>query len=365
MTTVTGIQLSEYLKLDPRSPYTFLFQRIYEITKPKAFEDIEDGEIEEVEEVEDKDDSVIVEDVISDDENKENVGAVETRKKFSKDILQWTPESNHQNQNIPAAKLPHPHPQPHPPPLMFGLPPPMTLGLPHPLSLAATSQFNPSLFTAPPPPVSAGLRLPFSFPQLDFRHGFPGFAIPSNPSMSVPLVPSVSGRESLLPLPPLPQLGGMQPMYSEAPDEVEFREAKGFDLKVLVDLDHDPVRLTWLVDYTKFMAKMGKPLTQCPSMYKEPLDLYRLYHVVQIEGGFEKVTMSKSWKNISQRMTKNFRQPYLWRLLQKQYVKYLLAFETYDQIQRQPRPNVFSRPSVSVNPVDDPSQPIDMIISSR
>ena len=57
-------------------------------------------------------------------------------------------------------------------------------------------------------------------------------------------------------------------MYSEAPDEVEFREAKGFDLKVLVDLDHDPLRLTWLVDYTKFMAKMGKPLTQCPSMYK-------------------------------------------------------------------------------------------------
>ena len=269
MTTVTGIQLSEYLNLDPRSPYTFLFQQIYEVTKPGAFEDIEDGEIEEVEEVEDKDDSVIIEDVISEDENKENVGAVETRKKFSKDILHWTPESNHQNQNVPAAKLPLSHPQPQqPPPLMFGLPPPLALGLPHPLSLASTSQFNPSLFTAPPPPVSAGLRLPFSFPQLDFRHGFPGFAIPSNPSISVPLVPSVSGRESLLPLPPLQQLGGMQPMYSEAPDEVEFREAKGFDLKVLVDLDHDPVRLTWLVDYTKFMAKMGKPLTQCPSMYK-------------------------------------------------------------------------------------------------
>ena len=46
MTTVTGIQLSEYLNLDPRSPYTFLFQQIYEVTKPKAFEDIEDGEME-------------------------------------------------------------------------------------------------------------------------------------------------------------------------------------------------------------------------------------------------------------------------------------------------------------------------------
>ena len=264
MTTVTGIQLSEYLNMDPRSPYTFLFQRIYEVTKPRAVEDIEDGEIEEVEEVEDKDDSVIVEDVISEDENKENIGVVETRKKFSKDILHWTPESNHQNQNVPAAKLPPSHPQPHPHPLMFGLPPP--LGLPHPLSLAATSQFNPSLFTAPPPPVSAGL--PFSLPPMNLPHGFPGFAIPSNPSMRVPLVPSVSGRESLLPLPPM-QLGGMQPsMYSEAPDEVEFREAKGFDTKVLIDLDHNPVRLTWLVDYMGFMAKMEKPLTQCPSMYK-------------------------------------------------------------------------------------------------
>ena len=95
--------------------------------------------------------------------------------------------------------------------------------------------------------------------------------------------------------------------------------------------------------------------------------MYRLYQVVQIEGGFEKVTISKSWKNISQRMTKNFRQPYLWRLLQKQYVKYLLAFETHKQLQRQPRPtpNVYTRPSVSLNPVDDPSQPIDMAISSR
>ena len=252
--TVTGLQLSEYLKLDPLSPYTLLFQRIYEVTKPKPIEDIEDGEIEEVEEEEPKDDSVIVEDEISEDDNKENCGPVETRKKFSKDILHWTPESNHQNQNVPAAKLPQPRP---PPPMFSQLPPP--LGLPPlPLSLAATSQFNPVLFTAPLPSVSAAPAFPFSFPPLGFPGpGLPGFNLTSNPFLVAP----VSSRESLLPHPP-------QPLYTEAPDEVEFREAKGFDIRVMIDLDPNPERMAWLVKYMEFMMRMGKPLTQCPSMYK-------------------------------------------------------------------------------------------------
>ena len=270
MTTVTGLQLSEYLKLDPLSPYTLLFQRIYEVTKPKAIEDIEDGEIEEVEEEEEnKDDSVIVEDEISEDDNKENCRAVETRKKFSKDILHWTPESNHQNQNVPAAKLAQPRP---PPPMFAHLPPP--LGLPPlPLSLAATTQFNPSLFTAPLPSVSAAPTFPFSFPPLAL--GFPGPGLPNfNLSRNPFLVAPVSSRESLLPHPPQ-QLGGLQPMYTEAPDEVEFREAKGFDIRVMIDLDPNPERMAWLVKYMDFMLRMGKPLTQCPSMYKVNCSLYK------------------------------------------------------------------------------------------
>ena len=49
------------------------------------------------------------------------------------------------------------------------------------------------------------------------------------------------------------------------------------------------------------------------------------------EGGFNKCSANKSWKNVSVKMTKNFRQSFLWRLLQKQYRKYLLQYELHDQ----------------------------------
>ena len=67
------------------------------------------------------------------------------------------------------------------------------------------------------------------------------------------------------------------------------------------------------------------------------MDLYKLYLAVKSEGGFDKVTSTKSWKKISPAMTKNFRQPYLWRLLQKQYRKYLLTYETHNQLLNQTR----------------------------
>ena len=51
-------------------------------------------------------------------------------------------------------------------------------------------------------------------------------------------------------------------------DEKEFQEAKGFDLKVLFELDPSPERLTWLMGYMDFMASRGTPLTHCPAMYK-------------------------------------------------------------------------------------------------
>ena len=62
---------------------------------------------------------------------------------------------------------------------------------------------------------------------------------------------------------------------------------------------------------------------------QEPLDLARLYAAVEAEGGFSRVTAAKSWKRISVKMTRNFRQSFLWRLLQKQYRKYLLDYATH------------------------------------
>ena len=93
------------------------------------------------------------------------------------------------------------------------------------------------------------------------------------------------------------------------------------------------------------------------------MDLYKLYLAVKSEGGFDKVSSTKSWKKISPAMTKNFRQPYLWRLLQKQYRKYLLTYETHNQLLNQTRSaNIFLRAPC---PVQDLSQPLNMILSSR
>ena len=70
------------------------------------------------------------------------------------------------------------------------------------------------------------------------------------------------------------------------------------------------------------------------SFPQEPLDLARLYAAVEAEGGFSRVTAAKAWKRISVKMTTNFRQSFLWRLLQKQYRKYLLDYAAHCDQQR-------------------------------
>ena len=62
------------------------------------------------------------------------------------------------------------------------------------------------------------------------------------------------------------------------------------------------------------------------------MDLYKLYLAVKSEGGFDKVTSTMCWNKISFVMTKNSRQPYLWQLLEQQYGKYLLTYETHNQL---------------------------------
>ena len=273
MTTVTGAQLSEYLSLDPRSPYTLLFQRIYDVTKPEA---IEDGEIED----EDSLDSFIEEDDISKDEIKENFGEIRM-KKFAKDILQWKPESNYQNQNVPAAKLP---PQLAPPPMFPQIYPPVSPCLPFsfprgipipppPLSL----QGNTFLSLPPPPPPHTHLSLgggadarqkiiQANREQIgDARDRLDKLAktidgigrMTKMVSSSAQVAYSRSehmGNSS--PIHPPPQ----QLSYETTPDEVVFRK--------LIELDPSPERRVWLTVYRNFTVNKGMQLTDWPFMYK-------------------------------------------------------------------------------------------------
>ena len=363
MSTVAMVSLSEYFGFDPKSEYAELFSQIYHLTKPAAPEsDIEDGEIDdEVRDV--PDDTETVSEATTDSEAGDEVARdlsmtgpeasdLQRVQHFSKDILQWK-QASVQNQNLwhaaAASKiLPPPIPfQPHlPPPTLAPLAPslpslpPSIASLPPPIpalppfSLQPTSQLNSSIFTSTPLSVAGLPPLPFPFPL--------GFPIPT----SIPPPTSAWSNNPFLPpnLAPLPSsyppaqasmakvLQPLQPSSNTGNiprDEQEFQESKGFDLKVLFDMDSGPERLTWLMNYMDFMTSQGSPVSQCPSMYKEPLDLYKLYNAVAEEGGFTKCTANKAWKTVSVKMTKNFRQSFLWRLLQKQYRKYLLAFENH------------------------------------
>ena len=55
----------------------------------------------------------------------------------------------------------------------------------------------------------------------------------------------------------------------------EFKESRGFELRLLFDMDRSPSRVSWVVRYLDFMARRGDPVSACPSMYKEPLDLFK------------------------------------------------------------------------------------------
>ena len=143
-----------------------------------------------------------------------------------------------------------PHPAfypgiPFPPlPLSFpgslGLPPPWTPHPHHPHHLQAPPLFLPSV---PPPPLVPGLAVK-------------GKTKAPQPNIEVYVPPDEKVQrdsESLL----------FPNKYVQ-----EFKEARGFDLKILFELDTSPDRLSWIVAYMDFMAREGEPLSLCPSMYK-------------------------------------------------------------------------------------------------
>ena len=55
------------------------------------------------------------------------------------------------------------------------------------------------------------------------------------------------------------------------------------------ELDDNPDRKPFLDKLLHYMKERGTPLTQCPTISKQPLDLYRLYHYVKDHGGYVEV----------------------------------------------------------------------------
>lgn len=68
----------------------------------------------------------------------------------------------------------------------------------------------------------------------------------------------------------------------------------------MYDFDDHPDRRKFLDQLLRFMEEKGSPITACPTISKNPLDLFRLYLLVRDRGGFVEVTKNKVWKDIAQ-----------------------------------------------------------------
>ncbi|XP_058978698.1 trithorax group protein osa isoform X5 [Musca domestica] len=106
---------------------------------------------------------------------------------------------------------------------------------------------------------------------------------------------------------------------------------KSDSLCKLYEMDDNPERRVWLDKLRAFMDERRTPITTCPTISKQPLDLYRLYLYVKERGGFVevcKVTKSKTWKDIAALLGIGASSSAAYTL-RKHYTKNLLAYECH------------------------------------
>lgn len=70
---------------------------------------------------------------------------------------------------------------------------------------------------------------------------------------------------------------------------VVFTLQKPDSLNKLYDMDDNPDRRVFLDKLIHYMDDHGTPITTCPTISKNPLDLYKLYYLVKERGGFLEV----------------------------------------------------------------------------
>lgn len=66
----------------------------------------------------------------------------------------------------------------------------------------------------------------------------------------------------------------------------EFLQQKSDSLCKLYEMDDNPERRPFLDKLLSFMEERRTSITACPTISKQPLDLYRLYTLVKERGGF-------------------------------------------------------------------------------
>lgn len=66
-------------------------------------------------------------------------------------------------------------------------------------------------------------------------------------------------------------------------------QQKSDSLAKLYEMDENPDRRVFLDKLLGYMDELRKPVTACPTISKQPLDLFKLYVFVKERGGFMEV----------------------------------------------------------------------------
>lgn len=166
------------------------------------------------------------------------------------------------------------------------------------------------------------------------------------------------------PLAKWPNCNQLSPIASQVfnshSEQTPHRSSKKSDsLCKLYEMDDNPERRGWLDKLLSFMEERRTPISACPTISKQPLDLFKLYILVKDRGGFVEVckvriddgaapplvthqsfnfhcaraphlqvTKSKTWKEIASSLGIGGSSSAAYTL-RKHYTKNLLAFECH------------------------------------
>ncbi|KAF5285273.1 hypothetical protein FQR65_LT13287 [Abscondita terminalis] len=135
--------------------------------------------------------------------------------------------------------------------------------------------------------------------------------------------------QSTVPSPGAASMNSMHEEYGELSSPSWPRtpaSPKTDSLSKLYEMDDSPERRAWLDKLLAFMEERRTPITTCPTISKNPLDLFRLYVFVKDRGGFMEVTKNKTWKDIAGMLGIGASSSAAYTL-RKHYTKNLLAYE--------------------------------------
>ncbi|XP_058809957.1 trithorax group protein osa isoform X2 [Phymastichus coffea] len=120
----------------------------------------------------------------------------------------------------------------------------------------------------------------------------------------------------------------VSPVYNSQLSHDPYRSKKSDSLSKLYEMDDSIERRSWLDKLVNFMEDRRTPITSCPTISKNPLDLFRLYLYVKERGGFMEVTKNKTWKDIAGLLGIGASSSAAYTL-RKHYTKHLLAYECH------------------------------------